>query len=581
MLKQKFRLLKAPKNNALFIFSCALIMLFGFVVILPAVPASTYAEGDVPEEGISVVASSDISVNLLSKDEGYYKIFKDSIKVSTSSENGYTLSIATDSADHQTLYLNGDTTSESKIDGASGTYEEPKALDDYEWGFAVPGISRFDDTYSTTEPSTNSKFAILPLENKIIRDYTEAATDNITDIYYGFKLGGALELGEYRTTVTYTAISATQPLTVKAVLGNNGNLNFLYDRNTYTVGGSYTDNIGETEISAIYDAPVNSGSDNKPGWTNNNSIESANFEPSFYNFKPTSTAYWFYYDTSLGTITQAANLNTSNVTDMSYMFSYAGNYVLSLNLDLSGWDTSKTTNMSYMFFDTGHIATTWNIDGINDWNTSNVTSMSNMFNRAGWNATNFSLNLNKWDVSSVTDMAFMFYSAGNNSRTFNLNISNWKTSNVVDMSDMFFRAGYYSSTWSVGDLGDWDVSNVTNMSGMFARTGDVAAIWTIGDIGGWNTSKVTTMYEMFYLAGPDATTWTVGDLSGWDVSSVTSMADMFNYTGQNANTWDIGNLNYVDEEHKGWDVSNVVSHSDFVNWNQANIDTSKLPWQSD
>ena len=93
--------------------------------------------------------------------------------------------------------------------------------------------------------------------------------------------------------------------------------------------------------------------------------------------------------------------------------------------------------------------------------------------------------------------------------------------------------------------------------------------------------SVTSMERMFSSAGRNATTWSVGDLSGWDTSSVTNMSRMFNSAGRNATTWDIGNLNYVDEDHKGWDVSKVTNHSYFVVWSQANIDTSKLPWQSD
>ena len=58
------------------------------------------------------------------------------------------------------------------------------------------------------------------------------------------------------------------------------------------------------------------------------------------------------------------------------------------------------------------------------------------------------------------------------------------------------------------------------------------------------------------------------------------MAGMFKDAGRVATVWDIGNLNYVDEEHKGWDVSKVTLHTNFVSWGQSNIDTSKLPWQS-
>ena len=612
MLKQKFCLLKAPKNNALFIFSCALIMLFGFVVILPAVPASTYAEGDNPEDGISIVASSDIKINLVSKNDGYYKIAKDTITVSTSAVNGYTLSLATDSPDHQALYLNGDTSSESRINGAAGTYEEPKALDGYEWGFAVPGISRFEDVQSTAEPSVDSKFAIIPLENKIIRDYTEATTENTTDIYYGFKLSGTLEPGEYETAITYTAVPADGALTAKAVLGNNGNLNFLYDRKTYTRGEIYEDNLGETKINAVYNVPINSSWDNnRPGWVENNSIKSVNFESPFYNFKPTSTSYWFYNDRYLSSITQAKNLNTSNVTDMSSMFSSAGYNAATWNIgDLNDWNTSNVTNMSDMFSLAGYYAATFNLD-ISGWDTNSVTHMSYMFSDAGGRSTTWNIgDLSSWNTGSVIDMQSMFADAGRMSTTWNIgDLSGWKTSSVVYMRSVFSGAGSEAGTWTLGDIGDWDTSSVINMAYMFNGAGYRATTWNIGNLGGWDTGSVTDMDSMFSYAGYNATTfnlnlsgwntgnvinmssmfentgrsattWNIGDLSSWDTSNVKGMSYMFYFAGYNATTWDIRNLKYAGGEHKGWNVSKVTNHSSFVNWDQANIDTSKLPWQS-
>ncbi|MDO4760233.1 MAG: BspA family leucine-rich repeat surface protein [Candidatus Saccharibacteria bacterium] len=514
-------------HHVLVVLPAAIIMLFVAAIMLPAVSESTHAEGDEPEEGISIVASSDISVNLLSKDEGYYKIFKDSIKVSTGSENGYTLSIATDSADHQTLYLNGDTTSESKIDGATGTYEEPKALGDYEWGFAVPGISHFDDTYSATDPSEDSKFAILPLENKIIRDYTEAATDHITDIYYGFKLSGTLEPGEYETSIIYTAVPADQPLVARAILGQNKNLNFVYDRKTYTVGETYTDNLEETEIVEVYDVPMDAYMDTSefnidycPAWVELDTIYYVNFDNSFYGFKPTSTSCWFYELRNLTTVTNANNLNTSNVTNMAEMFGGAGIEATTLSLDFSGWNTSK------------------------------VTDMEGVFESTGKNAASFTLDLNGWDVSNVTNMKFMFA-----------------------------NTGQFTTTWSISGLNGWDTGNVTNMFCMFEVAGNQASVFSL-DLSGWDVSNVENMSSMFSGAGYNAITWGIGDLSGWDTGNVTNMSSMFQYAGAHANAWDVGNLNYVDEEHKGWDVSSVTDHSDFVDWSQPNINTSRLPWQS-
>ena len=642
MLKQNFCLKKSCFNRIFFVFSSSFVMLFAFLVVLPSVSESTHAEGDEPDEGISVIASSDISINLLSSDDGYYKIAKDSITVSTSSENGYTLFIATDSPDHQILYLNGDASSESRINGTSGTYESPSVLGDYEWGFAVPGVSHFDDMYSTTNPSIDSKFAILPLENKIIRDYTEPATENTTDIYYGFKLSGTLEPGEYQTAITYTAIPADQPLTAKAVLGDNGNLNFLYDRKTYTVGETYADNIGEATIMNIYNDIPMSGIERNDSWAwveQSDSIYTANFDKSFANARMTSTVNLLRNLRNLTTVTNPQNLNTSQVVSMLGMFAYAGNDASTFSVDLGSWDTSKTKNMSFMFYSAGYGAGTWEIRGIDRWNTGSVTDVSAMFYKAGYSASVWSIgDIGSWDTSHIETMYYMFAWAGYSANEWSIgDLANWDTSQVTNMMAVFGNSGYSSSTWSVGNIGHWDTSKVTDMSYAFNNTGYSAETINL-DLSGWDTSKVTTMkatfycfgynaetfeldvnswktgnlveaialfdkagykanifeldlsvwdtgnittmHEMFFGAGQNATVWSVGDLSGWDTRNVVDMSSMFRYAGENAVTWDIGNLNYIDESHKGWDVGNVTNHSNFVNWNQANIDTSKLPWQS-
>ena len=46
-----------------------------------------------------------------------------------------------------------------------------------------------------------------------------------------------------------------------------------------------------------------------------------------------------------------SNWDTSNVTNMSYMFYYQNSSETSLkNLNIGNWDTSNVTNMSYMFY---------------------------------------------------------------------------------------------------------------------------------------------------------------------------------------------------------------------------------------
>jgi surface protein len=80
--------------------------------------------------------------------------------------------------------------------------------------------------------------------------------------------------------------------------------------------------------------------------------------------------------------------NTSNVTNMSYMFASAGYSTTSLSLDLSGWDTSKVTNMSYMFESCGANAKEVSIEGLSNWDTSKVTTMKGMFQQFAMNTDN-------------------------------------------------------------------------------------------------------------------------------------------------------------------------------------------------
>jgi prepilin-type N-terminal cleavage/methylation domain-containing protein len=90
------------------------------------------------------------------------------------------------------------------------------------------------------------------------------------------------------------------------------------------------------------------------------------------------------------TTSNAATSCTSEITDMSYMFSSESTF----NQDIGSWDTSSVTNMYWMF----RYARAFNQD-IGNWDTSSVTTMRNMFNTAE----SFNQDLSGWDVSSVTE----------------------------------------------------------------------------------------------------------------------------------------------------------------------------------
>ena len=80
----------------------------------------------------------------------------------------------------------------------------------------------------------------------------------------------------------------------------------------------------------------------------NTSIFTAVFDASFRDFRPTTTAEWFRFFQSLKSIEGLEHLNTSQVTNMSKMFSGCSSLT---SLDLSSFDTSNVTNMRSMFSD--------------------------------------------------------------------------------------------------------------------------------------------------------------------------------------------------------------------------------------
>ena len=146
-----------------------------------------------------------------------------------------------------------------------------------------------------------------------------------------------------------------------------------------------------------------------------------------------------------------SNLDTSNLTDMHYMFRIAKFF----NQDISGWETSNVTDMSCMFRETE----LFDAD-LSSWDVSNVTDMSWMFCRVK----GFNQDISKWDTSKVTNMNGMFDRA----KGFNQDISGWDTSKVKDMVNMFTFADPFNQ-----DLSQWCVSLIkTKPSGFDSGSTD-------------------------------------------------------------------------------------------------------------
>lgn len=230
----------------------------------------------------------------------------------------------------------------------------------------------------------------------------------------------------------------------------------------------------------------------------------------------------------------------TGVTDMAFMFTFCN--ALTGSASMGNWNTSNVTDMTALFSGAGVFN-----QNIGSWNTSNVTSMNGMLASAAA----FNQPIGNWDTGGVTNMGSMFYGA----TAFNKDISNWDTSLVTDMSYMFTKASVFNS-----NIGGWDISSVTNMDSMFYE-----AFAFNQPIGNWDTTGVTNIQAIFR----NATSFNqpIGD---WDISSVTSTASMFSGAtnfDQPIGNWDLNNVESTagmfedaaafDQDISGWDVSSA------------------------
>ena len=145
------------------------------------------------------------------------------------------------------------------------------------------------------------------------------------------------------------------------------------------------------------------------------------------------------------------NINTSNVTDMSWLFNNCESLI---SLDVSNFDTSNVINMSYMFTCEALV----DLD-VSNFDTSNVTDMHRMFDGCESLTT---LSVNNFDTSKVENMRYMF---SNCNQLTSLDLSNFNTHNVTNMNNMFALC----KSLTILDLRNWDMSNITNVIYMFYK----------------------------------------------------------------------------------------------------------------
>lgn len=215
----------------------------------------------------------------------------------------------------------------------------------------------------------------------------------------------------------------------------DGSLTFFRDNE-----GKYTQ--GQTDGTKTYYTGIETTNytnySQLPWHSNRANVQSVIFQDPI---KPVSTAGWFYFmsNPNFTSISGLEKLDTSNVTNMSYMFSLCQRLT---TLDLSHFDTSKVTNTREMFSSCSRLTS---ID-LSHFDTSNVTDMRCMFLYC---TSLTSLDVSHFNTSKVTDMAGMFYRCQS---LTSLDLSHFDTSNVTDMNVMFYYCPELTTTLNIMNM---------------------------------------------------------------------------------------------------------------------------------
>lgn len=178
----------------------------------------------------------------------------------------------------------------------------------------------------------------------------------------------------------------------------------------------------------------------------------------------TNSCKYLFYNYEGNNVDYISNLDTSNVTNMKYMFQYCSKLTAIPQLD-----TSNVTDMGSMFSNCENLTT------IPLLNTSNVTNMDSTFYRC-INLTTVPL----FNTSNVTNMGNMFYGC-----TKLTTIPLLNTNNVTAMNKMFT---YCENLTTIPQL---NTSKVTNMSNMFQYCSKLKSILMYGMKTSFNISAST------------------------------------------------------------------------------------------
>ena len=430
-------------------------------------------------------------------------------------------------------------------------------------------------SFSYIGPNTlNENDVILQLPVKTLEGVFEIVTDvSFTEI---------TPITDPPTQLVQVTITSSFNATNYLAQGNP-DVGFTFNLPTNLIQFYNAGNISALTFSSSNNFPFSTGGSQFYGLTQEFSIE-PNFNP--YFLPETSLASCF---TNTSFNSDIGSWDTSNVTNMQYMFSYASIF----DKDISSWDTSNVTNMSFMFSGAENfnqnISTTTLPDNSKLWDTARVTDMTGMFQTAkAFNNGEINTSGNNplnWNTSEVTNMEYMFQGAENfnqniNTRVINSTTTYWDTKMVTGMINMFSGAKKFNQ-----DITSWDTVSVTSMESMF----NGATIFNLGEDTGliewnWNTSAVTNMGAMFAYTekfNQNINTRVINPTTTyWNTTLVENMISMFsqaNAFNQDINLWDIQNVKYMNGMFSGIDMNDLNSEDNQDRYNDLLTKWGALP----
>ena len=438
------------------------------------------------------------------------------LKVNTNNKTGYTTTISSET--ENTALINTNPGGTDKISSIS----DITSLNGFSantWGYKLSNNTDYNPIPALSSPAN------------LIQTTAKTNGDEVNNIDLGIKLGNNLESGNYKNKLIFSVV--TNYYEEKAILSNskdfNEKLNTLmgiyscYAKKKY--GINIFDYIGNLENMANINIDLSEDIEgcNKnlfhlggdyfslmrdiSGFLKSNTPPLSSDNPISVEDDSSDFPISVWVDKNNGVIRFYSLANKIYLNPNSRaLFAW---FYLKKGFDTQYIDTSMVTDMSYMFYEQG-----WYSDNeldLSNFNTSNVTTMEGMFECDGECTHDFKINLSSFNTRKLINAKNMFkFLIG----TKKLDLSSFYTPNLINMEGMFSHC----SALTDFKIPNITTDNVVNMKDTFAVFG-----YNKLDITNFNTSRVANFEGTFsgMLADNDL------DLSNLDTSSAINMSEMF------------------------------------------------------